>query len=120
ASWAELVLPDVPPPREPVATDVRDGVANRIARTPAVSRAAVAPRAPTVSAIPPRPPVLAAGGFDARYFFRQAVVFPGLRMGAGVPVGSRTPLRLRLDAGIWGGRASDLRGEFDGLLATGR
>jgi hypothetical protein len=109
ASWAELALPNAPPPPPLVPARVQ-----RIARL----HAAPAPTPPEPSA--GRPPPLALGAaLAARFFPSYATATLGPRVALSAALGA-SPLRVRIDANALFGTAYDPLGSLPlGLVSGG-
>jgi hypothetical protein len=117
ASWAELAMPSVPPPTAPVPAAVRDGVQQRVA---AASARVASPReAPPPPPRPrPRPSWFLSAELEGRAFLGSGSGLVGGRFGASMPLG--TAFRLHADAGALYGTATDLLGDVDLRLVSGR
>jgi len=114
ASWAELALPDAPPPRVPVPAPVKRAATERL------RRAVVQPRGPDHR--PPREPtsngLFVIASPEARFFYEDRLTMGGVRLGPSIPLNRGGSLRLRVHAatGYGVGAAED---RFDAWLVTG-
>jgi hypothetical protein len=113
ASWAELAMPDVPPPVATVPAAVREGALERAARASARAPSN-RPGAPAA----PRRPWLLSLQLEGRAFLGSGSGLVGARGGAMLPV--LGPLRLRLDAGALYGTTTDVLGDVELQLLSGR
>jgi hypothetical protein len=111
------LLPDAPPPEVPVPIAIRQATLERIATAPALAARLPDGRASATASRPSSRPFVGAG-VEGRYFSGDGTALFGGGAGASIPAG-RGPLRLRIDAGAWYGRARDPIGEIDLWLVTG-
>jgi hypothetical protein len=122
ASWAELILPDAPPPRAPVPVEVRAATTERLKR---VTGAADSPRgehgpspSSDVADSRARERLLVIVSPEARFFFRERLGLGGARIGPSIPLGSRTGLRLRLHGSAAYGNGTVNESGFSAWVVT--